>query len=147
LLVFPALEGTALAEESSSRETAPVTSNEVTSPVRKLDLPSRVGPILTISAGGATTLVAGTFLALAATSWSCPEDAGTNCSAPDLTGLALTSALGVMVLTVGIVWLVDVNSRRHALERHARTAMSRPLLLPVYEPTTRTAGLTFSQQF
>ena len=176
LLVFPLLEGTALAEESPSRETAPATSvapptadntvdgaddtrktsfaeqpvrpmtrEELTRPVRKLDLPSRVGPILVIVGGGVTTSYASAWLLFGAAGTSMCE--GTNCTSPDLTGFVVAGALGLAAVTVGVVWLVDVNNRRHALERSARTAASRRMLLPVYEPVTRTAGLTFAQQF
>jgi hypothetical protein len=120
-------------------------SHEEIRPLRRQhDLPSRAGPILLIVGGGVTTLAASMWLMLGiAGSGICEA----NCKKPDVTGITVTGTLGLIALTGGIVWLVDVNHRRRALDRHVRTATGRRMLLPVYEPTTRTATLTFSQQF
>jgi hypothetical protein len=169
LLALPALEGTALAEKSPSREAVSVNGTETRSGARgaddtpknslgteanrshsdaevmrsqrKKDLPSRVVPILLISVGGATAVYSGLWMLLGSI---CDTE---NCTTNDLTGFAVAGAVGLTALTVGIVWLVDVNNRRHAIERGARTTTGRRSLLPLYDPHTQTAALVFSQQF
>ena len=143
MLALPLVEKTAFAEDSPSPVTESATSEEtlrVTQPARKPDLPSRAGPILLIVGGGATLTFAGSWLLLGALGSSMCESS--TCTQPDMTGFAVAAGAGAAVLTAGIVWLVDVNHRRHAIER-----ANRSVFLPLYEPTTRTAGFTFSQQF
>lgn len=147
LIVLAAFEGKALAEEPLLLETAPEASpaTPVARSEQKRDLPSRVPPILLIVGGGLTTSFAGGFLLLAAAGPSMCE--GTNCASFDATGFAVAGAVGVTAVIGGVIWLVDVNHRRRVIQHGAGTATSRPMLVPVYEPVTRTAALTFSQQF
>jgi hypothetical protein len=123
-----------------------VNSAAIASLQRERDGLSRGGPVALICVGGAVGLISLGFVNLRYEQ-RMSEGGWSSDPPPSPMGLYVASTLGFMAAIGGIVWLIDVNHERIELDERIARLRRNALVVPVLDPTTKTAAISVLGHF